>query len=97
MLVDVARLSRAFDLLAGRAEGLSPDKVVGAAINAVAASGGLAVTASLQARAKVARSSLSELRWAVLEKLFEIHGGSVREEPGASGEIRWNILLPLQP
>lgn len=97
LLVDVARLSRAFDLLAGRAEGLSPDKVVGAAINAVAASGGLAVTASVQARAKVVRSSLSELRWAVLEKLFEIHGGSVGEEPDASGEIRWNILLPLQP
>jgi hypothetical protein len=67
------------------AEGLSPDKVVGAAVNAVAASGGLAVTAAVQARARVARSSVSELRWAVLEKLFEIHGGSVREESGAPG------------
>jgi hypothetical protein len=97
LLVDVARLSRAFDLLAGRAEGLAPGKVVGASINAAAVSGSLTVTASLQAHARLARSSLGELRWAVLEKLFEIHGGSVREVPGASGDMRWNILLPLQP
>jgi hypothetical protein len=96
LLVDVARVSRAFDLLAGRAEGLSPGKVVGVKINAVATASGLAVTTSLQAQARVARSSLSELRWAVLEKLFEIHGGSVREEPGSSGDIKWSILLPLQ-
>ncbi len=94
LLVDVARLSRAFDLLVGRAEGVAP---VGAAVHALAAAGTLTVTASLQAHGRLAHSSLSDLRWAVVEKLFEIHGGSVREEPGASGDIRWTILLPLQP
>jgi hypothetical protein len=94
LLVDVARLSRAFDLLVGRAEGGAQ---VGVSVHALAAAGTLAVTAALQSRGRLAHSSLSDLRWAVAEKLFEIHGGSVREEPGASGEIRWTILLPLQP
>jgi hypothetical protein len=97
LLVDVARLSRAFDLLVGRAEGVAPGNVVGAVVDAVTASGTLTVRASLQSHGRLARSSLSDLRWAVVEKLFEIHGGSVREEPGASGDIRWTILLPLQP
>lgn len=96
LLVDVARLSRAFDLLAGRADGVAPGNVIEVAVGAVAASGTLAVTTSLQSHGRLANSSLSELRWAVVEKLFEIHGGSVREEADASGEIRWNILLPLQ-
>src|SRR6185295_6535540 len=96
-LVDVARLSRAFDLLVGRAKEMSPVNVVGTAVGAVAAQGTLAVTASLRPHGRLAHSSLKELRWAVVEKLFEIHGGSVREEPCASGDIRWTILLPLQP
>lgn len=96
LLVDVARLSRAFDLLVGRAEGLAPSSVVGAAVGAEATSGTLAVTASVQSPGRAAQGSVSELRWAVVEKLFEIHGGSVREEP-ASGDLRWTILLPLQP
>lgn len=41
------------------------------------------------------RTSVGELRWAVAEKLVEIHGGALRKiEPNASGEIEWTLCLP---
>jgi hypothetical protein len=97
VMVDVARVSRAFDLLAGRARGAAPGSIAAANLAAAAASGTLSLSVSLQAHSPLARDSLSELRWAVVEKLYEIHGGSICEEPGESGDIKWNILLPLQP
>lgn len=97
VMVDVARVSRAFDLLAGRAKGAAPGSIAAAGLAAVAAVGALSLSVSLQAHSPLARDSLSDLRWAVAEKLFEIHGGSVREERGDSGDTQWNILLPLQP
>lgn len=97
VMVDVARVSRAFDLLAGRAKRAAPGSTAAAGLAAVEVAGTLSLSVSLQAHSLLAQDSLSELRWAVVEKLFEIHGGSIREEPGESGDIKWNILLPLQP
>jgi hypothetical protein len=97
VMIDVARISRAFDLLAGRAEGAVPNSIAGAAVEGKAGSGTLSLLVSLQHHRPRTYNSLGELRWAVAEKLFEIHGGSVREEPGDAGDMQWNILLPLQP
>lgn len=96
VMVDVARISRAFDLLAGRVQGATAGTIAAAHLSALATPGTLALSVSLRAQQPVARDSLSELRWAVVEKLFDIHGGSIREDAGDSGEIEWSILLPLQ-
>src|SRR5437016_5104574 len=56
----------------------------------------LVLTLTLPAGTLAPRSAASELPWAVAEKLLETHGGVLHATPAASGEVTWEIVLPLQ-
>jgi hypothetical protein len=43
------------------------------------------------------RSAESDMRWAVAEKFLEMHGGTLQHKSTPSGEVLWEIVLPLQP
>jgi hypothetical protein len=98
LLVDPGRLARSFSLLASRLHtraGSAQDS----AIRVVGESCGrsLRLTVSLPTAVVAPQSSESEVRWAVAEKLLETHGGTLRQPAGRSGEVLWEIALPLQP
>jgi hypothetical protein len=97
LLVDAGRLVRAFGLLrlqvrseAGRSDAIQ--------IKATARTGGRSLTlvAVLPGSYVSGRSSESEIQWSVAEKLLEIHGGALQQSSTASGEVLWQIMLPLQ-
>ncbi len=95
--VDPGRLAQAFGLLALRIRKDSAGEE-GIELKAVArASSRAAVLAVVVPRHLVSmRTSESEMDWAVAEKFLELHGGSLRENPAPSGELLWEIVLPLQ-
>jgi len=98
VLVDPARLARGFALLAAR---LRPDaghhEGLDLRLLGQAAGPSLTVTAILPQHLLLPRSTEAEIQWAVAEKLLETHGGSVHEKSTVSGEVLWEIALPLQP
>jgi hypothetical protein len=55
------------------------------------------LTLVIPAPCVAARSSESDMQWSVAEKLLEINGGSLQQQLRASGEVSWEIALPLQP
>jgi hypothetical protein len=98
LLVDPGRLARCFRLLASQ---LQHDASFGSPITlrAVARPGGRFLVLSLAVPGLCAapRTSESEMRWSVAEKLLEINGGSLQQKSAASGEVLWEISLPFQP
>jgi len=96
LLADPGRLSRCFALLVSLLSrdtvALPPDlRLVGEA-----AARSLKLTVSLPTHVVPSRSTEAEVRWAVVEKLLEVHGGTVRETHAPSGGVLWEIVLPLQ-
>lgn len=97
VLVDPGRLRRSFTLLASRlqvpADHREPTeaKVVGHTRGRT-----MTLTATMPRSFVLNPSTEAEIRWAVAERFLEIHGGSVHEELVPSGEVLWEIALPLQ-
>ena len=97
LLVDPGRLARSFSLLASRLrENADSEHTVTIRVVGEAAGRFIRVTVMLPARLVTAESSESEVRWAVAEKLLETHGGTLRQQAMPSGEVLWEIALPLQ-
>ena len=97
LLVDPGRLARSFGLLAMQLRA-HPSADESIEVRAVARPPGrsLTLTARLPVRWLPARTTEAEIQWAVAEKFLETHGGTLEEKPAASGEVLWEIVLPLQ-
>lgn len=91
--VDPGRASRAFSLLTQQ---LQQESQIDGCTRVAAARADrlLVVTLRFPAGRVIARSSAGELRWAVAEKLLELHGGALNTTEQDSGEIEWRISLP---
>ena len=98
LLVDPGLLARSFSLLASRLHG-GAGSVPGIAVRVVGEACGRSIrlTVTLPAAVVAPQSSESEVRWAVAEKFLETHGGTLRQHAIRSGEVLWEIVLPLQP
>lgn len=92
VLADPSRLGRAFDLLAMR----FGECAAGQAAEVSFEIGRDAILARLQCPppAGATRSSIGDLRWAVAEKLIELHGGSLEMMERDGGGLLWTISLP---
>src|ERR1700687_2538484 len=97
LLVDPGRLARGFALLALMLEAV-PEGDEPIQLHAVArpVSRSLALTVTIPHRYVPPHTSESEMRWALAEKFFEIQGGTLQEHAVPSGEVSWEIVLPLQ-
>ena len=98
LLVDPGRLARAFSLLASRlCAAAGTDQ--GVPVRVVGENHGrfMRLTVVVPRTLVAPESSESEVRWAVAEKLLETHGGTLRPHATSSGEVLWEIALPLQP
>jgi hypothetical protein len=97
LLVDPARLARGFALLASQLcpRGGNAGTIL---IQAAERPLGRAMTISVWIPPGLVsvRSSVAEVQWAVVEKILEVHGGALREQLAPSGEVQWQIVLPLQ-
>jgi len=98
LLADPGRLARAFSLLTSRLRHAAGDDQ-GVPVRVVGENHGRVVhlTVVLPRTLLIPESSESEVRWAVAEKLLETHGGTLRPHGTSSGEVLWEIALPLQP
>ena len=98
LLVDPGRLARSFSLLASQLhDGAGNPQRSAVRVIGEACGRSLRLTVILAAAVLAPQSSESEVRWAVAEKLLETHGGTLRKPAGRSGEVLWEIALPLQP
>jgi hypothetical protein len=97
LLVDAGRLARAFGLLRLQ---LRPEAGCGEAVQvkttARPSARSLTLVVNIPSGCLLGRSSTSEIEWSVAEKLLEIHGGTLQQSPTVSGEVLWEIMLPLQ-
>lgn len=93
VMVDPGRLGRAFSQMVLR---LVPDAPPAAQARLTAAVQGEAVFATLHLAEGLLlpRTSMGELRWAVADKLIEIHAGVLEERSTAGGEVQWTVSLP---
>ncbi len=98
LLADPGRLARSFSLLASRLRAAAGGEQA-VTVRVVGETSGRSVrlTVRLPASVVAAESSESEVRWAVAEKLLETHGGTLRQRAMPTGEVQWEIALPLQP
>jgi len=92
--VDPGRVSRAFSLLSQQLQ-LEQDGEGCTRISAVRADRTVVVTLRFPAARVATRTSTGELRWAVAEKLLELHGGALGKIQTETGEIEWQISLPI--
>ena len=97
LLVDHGRLARSFSLLASRLREGGGEQGVAVRVVGETAGRSIRLNVMLPARLVNPESSESEIGWAVAEKLLETHGGTLRQQAMSSGEVLWEIALPLQP
>ena len=97
LLADPGRLARSFSLLASQLRAAGSERAVTVRVVGETSGRSIRLTVMLPASVVAAESSESEVRWAVAEKLLETHGGSLRQRAMPTGEVQWEIALPLQP
>jgi hypothetical protein len=98
LLVDPGRIARGFGLLAAQLqEGVKASQPIVLTVASRPTGRWLVLTVAIPSGCVVARSSESEMQWSVAQKLLEIQGGSVQQRSTDSGEVLWEIVLPLQP
>jgi hypothetical protein len=97
LLVDPARLVRAFALLA-RQLGRSGNGGFSLEIHTAVRPSNHSIVLSMGVPSHLISrgSSSTEMQWTVAEKVFESHGGALTQCSTASGEVTWEIVLPLQ-
>ena len=98
VLIDPGRLSRGFGLLALQLESV-PANGDAIELKAIARPAGrsMIVNVVVPGRFVSPWTSESEMQWSVAEKLLEMHGGALQRKSAPSGEVSWEISLPLQP
>jgi len=97
LLADPWRLARAFGLL-GAQVGTDPSSADAIELKAVARPPGrtLALRVTIPRRLVRPSSSQLEMHWTVAQKFLELHGGALERKSLPSGEVLWEIALPLQ-
>lgn len=96
VLVDPGRLGRAFDLLASWLQARpGMESAAPVAVTLTPTGRNLELLVSLSSSYLTSRSSEAELRWALAQKLIDLHGGTLTEPRQAAGETQWQITLPL--
>ncbi len=97
VLADAGRLARAFGLLGLRLRRQSEcEEAVRVKATARTDARLLALVIMIPRGCVLDGSSESEIQWAVAEKLLEIHGGVLQDRSTVSGDVLWEIMLPLQ-
>ncbi len=96
LLVDPGGLSRSFALMAGQLRSASRGRTPARIAHLGNPDGELVLLVCLAESRREGRSSEAEMQWAVAERLIEIQGGSLRETSGSTGEVTWEVTLPLQ-
>ena len=97
LLVDPGRLVRAFALLTAQLGQAGDDQTSLQIRTAVRPSPpALVLSMSLPSHLLSRRSSATEMQWTVAEKVLESQGGELTQGPIVSGEVSWEIVLPLQ-
>lgn len=91
--VDPGRASRAFALLSQQLD-FEHEREVCTRVSVSRANRGIVVHLRFPVGRVATRSSTVELRWAVAEKLIELHGGTLAKSHMDSGEVEWAISLP---
>jgi len=96
LLADAGRLARAFGLLRLqlRSDG-EGDAVVRMKETTRTSVPSLTLEVMISRRCVLERSSEAEIQWSVAEKLLEIHGGMLQQSVAVSGDVLWEIMLPL--
>lgn len=94
--VDAGRVTRAFDLLCSQLRPASGPTAVQLTATAAGDTRSLTLVVKIPRGCLFERSSESEIRWAVAEKLLEMHGGMLQQSSTVSGDVLWEIMLPLQ-
>ena len=98
LLVDPGRLARGFRLMVEQLrEGAASGETLALKVVDRLAARSLTLSAAFPAGWLLAPSSESEMQRSVAEKLLEIQGGSLHQKSASSGEVLWEIVLPLQP
>jgi hypothetical protein len=97
LLVDPGRLVRAFALLTAQL-GQAGDGQTSLAIRTGVRPSTRAIVLSMGVPSHLLsrRSPATEMQWTVAEKVLESHGGALSQGPTGSGEVLWEIVLPLQ-
>ena len=97
LLVDPGLLTRGFGLLAAQLRDASQTDT-GLELKAMAREPRRALLFSIAIPPQLfaARTSQLEMRWAVAEKFLEMHGGTIQQTTTGTGELLWEIALPLQ-
>jgi len=97
LLVDPGRLVRAFALLAAQlgqgGSGQAPLEL-GTAVRLSSRS--IVLTMPVPPHLLSRRSPATDMQWTVAEKILESHGGALTQGSPVSGEVSWEIVLPLQ-
>ncbi len=97
LLIDPGRLVRCFALLATRlVENGSNSNGIELQATIRPAAGVLLLGLDIPAGLVLPCSSVAEMHWAVAEKFLEMHGGGLQAKAAPSGDVRWEITLPLQ-
>ena len=98
LLVDPGRLARTFGLLASQLRAQTDGRGC-IELKAMARPPGRSMTLSVLVPrgVQLTPSSQTEMRWAVAEKFIELHGGALQQTTKPSGDVLWEIVLPLQP
>jgi hypothetical protein len=97
LLVDPGRLARAFALLTaqlGQAGHGQTSLEIRTAVRP--SSRAIVLSMSVLSHLLSRRSAATEMQWTVAEKVLESHGGALTRGPTVSGEVLWEIVLPLQ-
>lgn len=96
LLADAGRVTRAFSLLCSQVRPAPAPAAIHLTATAASATRSFTLVVSIPRGCLFERSSESEIRWAVAEKLLEMHGGMLQQSSTVSGETLWEIMLPLQ-
>lgn len=96
LLVDPGRLARAFALLASHLCHVGPAAAPLELKTALRQSNrSMVLSVRLPAEVLSKRTPQSEMQWTVAEKVLESHGGALAQHSLPSGEMAWEIVLPL--
>jgi hypothetical protein len=98
LLVDAGRLARSFGLLATQLRaGSGTDENVEVQAITRPAGRSLTLTVRMSHGQRSPRTTEAEIQWVVAQKFLETHGGTLEDRSTSSGEVLWEIVLPLQP
>lgn len=97
LLVDPGRMVRVFGLLAAHLRaGTGAPRPLALTTGLRPSEHSLVFSIRIPPDLLCGASPMTEMQWTVAEKVFESHGGALRQVAVSTGETSWEIELPLQ-